>query len=301
MPIPDYQEVMLPVLECLADGKEHSLADVREAISDRFALTEEERNELIPSGKQRVIANRVGWARTYMKKAGLLAYPKRGHLLITDSGLDLLKEQPAAVDVKLLKRYPGFLEFWTRKPDDGEEVSAVAESKTPEEVLQESYDEIRANLEGEILQLVLSCTPGYFERIVVELLVKMGYGGSLQDAGEVLGKSGDEGVDGVIKEDRLGLDLLYVQAKRWENQVSRPEVQKFAGALQGKKAKKGVFITTSGFSSGARDFAESIDSRLVLIDGRELARLMVDFDLGVSTESTFAIKKIDHDYFDEES
>jgi restriction system protein len=304
MAVPDFQACMLPLLRFLADGKNRTKREAVEYISRVFSLSDEDRAALIPSGKQSLVANRIGWARTYLAKAGLVQAPKRGIMAITDRGRELLAEKPAAVTMKLLERYPEYQEFRAIRrekatPDTDDPAEEVL--KTPEEALQDAYAGIRADVETEILAKVQSCSPGFFERLVVELLVRMGYGGSRLDAGQVIGGSGDAGIDGLIKEDRLGLDLLYVQAKRWKEQVQRPEIQKFAGALQGQRAKKGVFITTSSFSSGAREFAEQIESRIVLIDGRGLARFMVDFNLGVSIANTYEIKKIDHDYFDEDS
>jgi len=300
---------MLPVLKFLADGEEHPLRDARDHIAAEFSLSHEERQIRIPSGKQTVLASRVGWARTYMKKAGLLEYPRRGTLRITERGRELLQSNPASIDVKRLREYPEFLAFLeTRREkakttDNGSIAASADDDATPEERLEQAFLQIRSDLEAEVLDAVCSGSPAFFERIVVELLVKMGYGGSLEDAGQVLGRSGDEGVDGVIKEDRLGLDVVYLQAKKWktDSTVGRPEIQKFAGALQGHRAKKGVFITTASFTGEAREYASRIESRIVLIDGVELARLMVDFDLGVDVENIYEIKKIDSDYFDEES
>jgi restriction system protein len=219
--------------------------------------------------------------------------------------LDLLATHPKRVDLKTLHTFPEYIEFRNKK-NDKKELSELAvsteveESKTPDELLAESYQTIRDALANEIIDKVKTCSPLFFERLVVELLVKMGYGGTREDAGQAIGRSGDEGIDGIIKEDRLGLDVIYLQAKRWENTVSRPEIQKFAGALQGKRAKKGVFITTSDYSKEARDFVANIENKIILIDGDELSDLMIDHGIGVSVVTTYEIKRIDSDYFIEE-
>jgi restriction system protein len=304
MAIPDYQTVMLPLLRFLGDGKEHALGEAVEAISDQFRLSPEERQQLLPSGASTVIGNRVGWARTYLKKAGLLESPRRGAFRLTDRGHEVLKGKPDKVDVKFLERFPEFLAFRAERHDrpasNGAAGADVSEDVTPEEALETAYQRMRATLEAEVLERVKSASPAFFERLVVELLVAMGYGGSLRDAGQAVGRSGDGGIDGIIKEDRLGLDALYIQAKRWEGPVSRPEIQKFAGALQGHRARKGVFITTSSFTKDANEFVRVIDSKIVLIDGETLARLMIDHSVGVSAVRTYDLKRIDSDYFTEE-
>jgi restriction system protein len=265
-------------------------------------LSDEERNELLPSGGQGVFNNRVHWARTYLKQAGLLDAPRRGYFQITDRGLSLLAEKPNVVNVTLLERYPEFLEFRSRRKgknnDVGEEISTSTE--TPEDALASAYMAIQRKVEEEIIDSIMQSSPSFFERLVVDLLVKMGYGGNRQDAGRALGKSGDGGIDGIINEDRLGLDVIYIQAKRWDGTVGRPEIQKFAGALQGQRARKGVFITTSSFSRGAIEYASQIESKIILIDGDRLASLMVEHNVGVSTSGVYEVKKIDSDYFDED-
>lgn len=301
MAIPDYQTLMLPLLRLASDRKEHPLRAVTEALAEEFALSSEERNELLPSGSQFVFANRVGWARTYLKQAGLIDSPRRGMGRITQRGLDFLQEKPLRVDVKLLERFPEFLEFRNRRRErESPSIPAFTESgETPEDALAVAYQTLRADLEGELLQQVKESSPAFFERLVVDLLVKMGYGGSRQDAGRAIGRSGDGGIDGIINEDRLGLDVIYIQAKRWDTTVGRPEIQRFAGALQGQRARKGVFITTSGFSQDAEEYASRIDSRIILIDGARLTRLMVDHNVGVSTVGVYEVKKIDSDFFTE--
>lgn len=299
MPIPDYQTVMLPLLRFLSDGEEHSLQETVEHVSDDFALTDSERKELLPSGNQEVIRNRVGWARTYLGKAGLLDPTGRGYFKITSRGKEVLAESPDRIDAKFLERYSEFREFRTRRrpPQDPGVKQVTDKDQTPEEALGAAYETLRKDLEADLLDQVKGASPQFFERLVVELLVKMGYGGSRQDAGRAVGQSGDGGIDGIIKEDRLGLDVVYVQAKRWENPVGRAELQKFAGALQGRRARKGVFITTSAFTKDADEFTGMIDSKIVLIDGQTLAELMIDHNVGVSPTAVYEVKKIDTDYF----
>ncbi|MBN8865490.1 MAG: restriction endonuclease [Sphingobacteriales bacterium] len=305
MPIPDYQTIMLPLLRQLSDGKNHQLKELVAILGQEFRLSEEEMNELLSSGQAFVFTNRVGWARTYMKKAGLVEYPARGVVAITPRGLDILKSKPTRIDNNLLKQFPEFLEFQNLKNDRVEEASAVGssleEKQTPEETIDEAYLSIRQSLAQELLDTVCSMSPAFFERLVVELLVRLGYGGSIKDAGRAMGKTGDEGIDGIIKEDKLGLDIIYIQAKRWQagNTVGRPELQKFVGALAGQGAKKGIFITTSSFTKDALGYAPKNETKIVLIDGVQLAQLMIDHNLGVSLQRTYEIKRLDGDYFEE--
>lgn len=303
MPIPTFQSILLPFLNFASDGKQHSLKECIEYLTRYFNLTEDEQKRLLPSGKQTIFFNRVGWSRTHLKKAGLLEYPSRAFFQITPRGLDLIKTKPEKITISLLKQYPEYLDFVGITEIVSKQSDSVTETmgdnqQTPEELLEYSYQEIRGNLALEILEKVKSCPPDFFEKLVVELLVKMGYGGSIKEAGRAIGKTGDEGIDGIIKEDRLGLDTIYIQAKRWENVVGRPELQKFVGALAGQGAKKGIFITTSRFSEQAKSYAPKNDIKLVMIDGEELAQYMIDVDLGVSTVSEYKIKKIDFDYFE---
>jgi len=307
MSIPDYQSIMLPLLNLASDSHEHKFSTTVEELSDQYELTQEERSEMLPSGAQAVFTNRVGWARSYLKQAGLIESPKRGFFRITQLGLDLLGTEPARIDNHLLQKYPAFLEFKkknNKKPKT--EVSHKPESTfeddsdSPEDSLATAYLDLRSSLEAELLQIVKEGSPSFFERLVVDLLVKMGYGGNRQDAGKAVGKTADGGIDGIIKEDQLGLDVIYLQAKKWENTVGRPEIQKFAGALQGQRAKRGVFITTSNFSKGAIEYAGMIESKIVLLDGEALTKLMVDNNVGVSTLGHYEVKKIDFDYFDNE-
>jgi len=302
MPIPDYQTIMLPLLEFASDGKAHSIDECTEQLARHFELTPQEKRELIPSGRMTYIKNRTGWARTYLKEARLLDSPKRGEVQITDRGMDVLAKLPLRIDQELLKQFPEFVDFLNRSRrertlDLKSSLPSLGNEKTPEEAIEDGYQQVRVKLADELLENVRKCSPHFFEKIVVDLLVSMGYGGSLKDAGQATQQSGDGGIDGIIKEDRLGLDTIYIQAKRWENTVHRPEIQKFAGALQGVRAKKGIFITTSTFSEGASQFAAGIESKLVLIDGEQLAQYMIDFNVGTSVQQVYEVKKIDSDYF----
>ena len=303
MPIPDYQSCMLPLLNYARDGNPHKLSDAIESLSNDFGLSRDEREALLPSGTQTIIANRIGWARTYMKKECLLSDPKRGYFQITDRGRELLETNPAAVSSKMLRQYDEFNEFQHKsnaKVQQEDEEGEEANYATPEEALEYGYQKLTENLADEILHSIMSCSPGFFEQLVVELLVKMGYGGSYKEAASIVGKSGDGGIDGIIKVDKLGLDAIYIQAKRWSSSVGRPEIQKFAGALLGQKAHKGIFITTSSFSNDALEYVKNIDAKVVLIDGSQLASLMIDNNLGVNTVHVYEIKKVDSDYFEEE-
>jgi restriction system protein len=301
MSIPDFQSIMLPLLTFTADQQEHSLQEAIEEMAQTFNLSEQERKELLPSEQDTRFDNRVRWASLYLKKAGLLASTRRSFFKITQRGLDALNQNLPRIDIKFLEQFSEFVEFRgssRREKEAPAEIDVATNGhQTPEELLEYGYQKIRQDLAQEVLSRVKASSPNFFERLVVELLVKMGYGGSRKDAGEAVGKSGDEGIDGIIKEDRLGLDVIYIQAKKWEGVVSRPEIQKFAGALQGQRAKKGIFITTSSFSIEAIEFASRIDSKIVLIDGKQLAQLMIDHDVGVSKVSSYEIKKIDFDYF----
>lgn len=311
MSIPDYQTVMLPLLEALSDGTEHLLRELVGQISDRFRLTEEERQRLLPSGQQTFIANRVGWARTYLKKAGLAKSAGRGRIQISEEGRRLLDEKPAKIDSAFLERYPGYIQFkqsWRNAPDtDGTDADKLpvqppppTPDQTPEEAIETAYRDLRAALADEVLDRVRSCSPQFFERLVVQLLVAMGYGGSLADAGKAVGRTGDDGIDGIIKEDRLGLDVVCIQAKRWTNTVGRPLVQAFAGSMEGQRAKKGVMLATSSFSKDAHEYVSRIERKIVLIDGRQLAELMIDHGIGTTTSRVYDIKRIDSDYFTED-
>ena len=303
MAIPDFQSVMRPLLELASDGKDHSNVEAREALARKFNLTEEERHALLPSGRQGIFVNRVAWAKSYLLQAGLLDTPQRGHFRITERGIETLKQAPERITIGFLQRFPEFAEFRspTRKPKTTQvEPANGDEEQTPEETLEAAHLRMRADLAAELLLRVKGSSPRFFEQLVVELLLKMGYGGSRAEAGEAVGAAGDEGIDGVISEDRLGLDTIYLQAKRWQGTVGRPEIQKFVGALHGKRARKGVFITTGSFSADAREYAASIESKIVLIDGQQLADFMVDFNVGVDSVISYEVKKIASDYFDED-
>ena len=300
MTIPDYQTIMLPLLRFLGDGRERSLGEAVEAISGEFHLTPDERQQLLPSGTGTVIGSRVGWARTYMKKAGLMDSTRRGYVRATDRGLEVLKGNPERIDVNFLEQYPEFVEFRALRRDETAVPASHAGETTPEESLEEASQRLRVSVESELLQRVRTASPAFFERLVVNLLVNMGYGGSFRDASKVVAKSRDGGIDGIIKEDRLGLDVIYIQAKRWDAAVGRPEIQKFAGALQGHRARKGVFITTSSFTKDAEEYVGRIDSKIILIDGPTLAHHMVDFKVGVSAVRSYDLLKVDSDYFTEE-
>jgi len=307
MAVPDYQSVMLPLLQFAGAKKdETSTGEVIEVLAKEFGLTDEDLKEVLPSGIQSTFVNRTGWAATYMKKAGLLESTRRGYYRITSRGQELLKKQPKAINVKLLKQYPEFREFQqlkgTRSGDkeNSSRTTIDVTTATPSEALEAAYENLRDELADELLARLKKSTPSFFERAVVELLVKMGYEGSRTDAGKAIGKSGDGGIDGIIKEDKLGLDVVYIQAKRWDNNpVGRPDVMQFAGALQAHRANKGIFITTSRFTDDARSYVSQIGSKIVLIDGEQLTNLMIEHDVGVSTVSLYPVKKIDTDYFDE--
>lgn len=294
---------MLPLLTLVADQQEHTLKATVAALSAQFDLTDEERQTLLSSGQQTVFANRVGWAQTYLKKAGLLESPRRGVFHITPRGLDVLRQSPVSIDDNYLSRFPEFADFKkVRTPEHTEpdqSLPPVPSQRTPEEELEDAYRRIRTSLAADLLAMVRQCTPERFERLVVDLLIKMGYGGTREDAGEAIGRSGDGGIDGIIKEDPLGLDTIYLQAKRWDasNGVGRPEIQRFAGALQGRGSKKGVFITTSFFTREAYDYARTPGINIVLIDGERLVQLMIDHGLGVTVAVAYAINRIDSDYF----
>lgn len=305
--IPDFQKIMLPLLKQIKDGKEYKLDEIVDLMAKEFKITEDERRELLPSGQTFIFGSRVGWARTYMKKAGLVDSPKRGCLEITKRGLSVLKQNPNEINIVYLRQFSEFLAFQNKKGDNsGNEATMVLQpelinTQTPEELLEESYQNLRKELAQDILDKILGLSPSFFERLVIDLLVKMGYGGSVQDAGKAVGKSGDGGIDGVIKEDKLGLDIIYIQAKRWQpgNVVGRPEIHKFIGALVGQGAKKGIFITTSSFTKDAIGFVPKNETKIVLIDGFRLSQLMIDYNVGVTLQHSYEIKKIDNDYFEE--
>ena len=303
MAIPDFQSFMLPLLKFASDGKEHSQSEASEALSHHFSITESERREMLPSGRQTRFNNRVAWANVYLRKSGFLESTRRGRFKITERGQEILRSCPARIDVKFLMKNGDaeFREFHRpSRPDGNHEEPGIETVRTPREIMDAGYQEMRRDLSQEIIKRIKSSSPRFFEHLVVELLVAMGYGGSRKDAGEAVGQSGDGGVDGIIKEDRLGLDVIYLQAKRWEGTVGRPIVQAFAGSLEGHRARKGVLITTSQFSPDALDYVTRIEKKIVLIDGEELAKLMIDYGIGVAADATYEIKRLDTDYFEEE-
>ena len=293
---------MLPLLRFMGDRQEHSVREIVDALSAEFQLTEAERRQLLPSGVQPVMSNRVAWARAHMGMAGLLEKMRHGFHQITDRGRKILSENPKRIDLKFLTQFEEYREFRKPRAKAGEtdEAKHSDDATTPQEALERAYINIRSELASELLTQIKQSPPILFERMVVELLVKMGYGGSRKDAGRAVGSSGDEGIDGIIKEDRLGLDIIYIQAKRWQGTVCRPEIQKFAGALQGQRARKGIFITTSDFSSEAEEYAARIENKIVLIDGEQLAQMLIDHNIGVAPIANYEVKRIDSDYFTEQ-
>ncbi|MBM4288060.1 MAG: restriction endonuclease [Deltaproteobacteria bacterium] len=284
MAIPDFQTIMLPLLEILGDQKEKSNQELHDRLADVFKLTLDEVNQFYPTGNAKIFYDRISWSKTYLKKALLISSPKRGVVKITNRGLDVLKSTPDKIDLKYLMGI----------------VTPAIDEKTPEEYIEYGYKTIVDTLSKDLLEKIKECPPAFFEKLVIDLLLAMGYGGSKQEAGKIIGKSGDAGIDGIINEDKLGLDSIYVQAKRWEGSVSRPEIQRFAGALAGKRAKKGIFITTSSFTKEAVEYVSMIESRIILIDGEYLAKLMIDHDIGVTKIRSYDLKRIDSDYFIED-
>ncbi len=300
MPVPGFQDMTLPMLKLAVDGTTWSLADARARLATGFKLSTEEQEELLPSGKQSRYANRVAWAKVYLERGGLIASPARGKFAITQRGREVLQHPPERITIEFLGQYPEFQEFRSRSTNQAQEEQQQPDSvQSPEEALESAYLTIRQNLASEILARVKSCSPRFFEHLVVELLLQMGYG-KAGGNGERVGQSGDEGIDGIISEDRLGLEMVYLQAKRWEGTVGRPEIQKFVGALHGKRARKGVFITTGSFSAEAVSYVQHIDPRIALIDGAQLADFMIDVGVGVSSSRTLELKHIDSDFFEEQ-
>jgi restriction system protein len=293
---------MLPLLRIAGDRNDHRFADAVESLSGEFGLTAEERAELLPSGRYPRFRQRVGWAKTYLYKARLLAYGQRGGFRITDRGASLLEERPEQIDIRFLMRYPEFQEFRNAARPSPEPAvdDSTSDEKTPREILEASFLEMRRTLAQDLLDRTKSNSPEFFQRLVIDLLVKMGYGGTLADAGQVVGGPADRGIDGIVKQDILGLEAVYVQAKRYsDNAVSSEVVRNFAGSLLQHKAQKGVLITTSRFSEEARRAAESMDKRIVLIDGDRLAELLIDHRVGVIEDQAYVVSRIDADYFDE--
>lgn len=304
MAVPDFQSLMLPLLKFSADGEEHTMQEAREGLAEIMRLSQEDLEEKLPSGRQSTFANRVAWAKVYLTQAGVLESPKRGKFYISDRGRKILSEYPDRISIKYLERFEEFQEF--RQASNKNRTQQITHagddtsSTTPEETLEQAYQQLRDEVANELLHLIKGNTPEFFEKLVVLLIVSMGYGGSVKEAGKATRKTADEGIDGVIKEDRLGLETIYLQAKRWEAAVGRPEIQKFVGALHGQRAKKGVFITTSRFSKEALDYVGQIDPKVVLIDGADLVQLMIDHGVGVSSAAVYEVKKVDTDFFIED-
>jgi len=300
MAIPDYETLMLPILKYLADKKEKKTREITNHIIDIYKITPEEAKQLIPSGRAKLIDNRVGWACTYLRKAGLIESPQRAINNITDNGIKTLSQNLEKIDNNYLKEFDKFNKFRERKNNEiieNDSPIEINEQKTPEEIIGLQSQIIDESIKNDLLEILSKVEPSQFEQIVVDLLVAMGYGGTIEDAGSAIGQTNDGGIDGVIKEDVLGLDTIFIQAKRWQNPVPIKEVRDFAGALLSKRSNKGVFITTSSFSSSAYDFVSTIDRKIILIDGDRLTALMLKYNLGVSLKETIEIKEVDSDYF----
>ena len=301
MAIPDFQKIMLPLLELATDGKDHTMRETIPALGERLKLTAEEQQERVPSGGETRFNNRAHWARSYLKQAGLVENPTRGAFRLTEAGRKVLASKPKTIDIKFLMQFEKFVQFRNRTGNDHQPATLVTETegeKTPKELLEENHQKLRDELAAELLDTVKAATPAFFENLVVELLVKMGYGGSRKEAGRVVGRSGDQGIDGIINEDRLGLDTIYIQAKRWQNDVNDAEIRNFIGSLAGHKASRGVFITTSIFTKKAIEYVARIPQKVILIDGDRLAQLMIEHNVGVSTVATYDVKKVDADFFE---
>ena len=308
MPIPDFQTLMRPILVQLQDGQARAISDVRAALVSEFGLTEEDLAQELPSGRAKTFQNRVGWATTHLYRTGLLTRPRRSVYAITERGQQVLAANPERIDLRVLAQFPELAAFRSARqdehqPEQSDQTLVAADDlgvheATPQERIASAYRELRSALIAELLDSISEQDSDFFEKLVLDVLQAMGYGGSREDAAERLGQSGDEGVDGVIREDRLGLDQIYVQAKKWSDPVGRPEIQKFFGALHGQRATKGVFITTSSFTRGARDFANDVTPRVILVDGRELAAFMIDYGVGVTPTDTYTLARLDSDYFD---
>lgn len=302
MSVPKYNEMYTPFIRALADGNTHSIKEIRQFVAEQLNLTEKDLTEMLPSGKQGLFANRLGWTRTYLKKAGLIANPVRGQLILTEEGKKALPNADR-IDNNYLLKYSSFQAFMN-KENNSEESKAISNSdvseesnKSPEEILEDAYAELNASLADDLMSEIMKLEPTDFEKLVVRLLLAMGYGSGIDDAGFVTQASNDGGIDGIIKEDQLGFSSIYIQAKRWDpsTSIARPEIQKFAGALQEQKAQKGLFISTATFSPGARKSAEA--AGIVLVDGKQLTKLMIRFNLGVSVEHVYEVKRLDTDFF----
>jgi len=308
-----HEQAMLPILRLLADGHCRSRRELELAMGDHFGLSDAERQAMLPSGTRAVFANRAGWALSFLKKAGFVSQPKRGSYQITDEGRRVATSDLLELDFGSLRERSASFDEWVEQcrrgrqagdgmPSESGSASSVPvgleEGSTPEETMERAHSTLKSTLSTEILEAMAACSPAFFERLVIRLLVKMGYGGSFEDAARSIGRSGDEGIDGIIKEDRLGLDVIYVQAKRWQGSVGRPQVQSFIGALTGQRARKGVCITTSTFTREAIDYVRHLDHKVVLIDGETLARYMIETGLGVTLVQTYEVKRLDSDFFE---
>ena len=301
MAVPDFQTLMRPVLVVLSDGRDHAIGAIRADLADKFALSQSDVDELLPSGRVTTFQNRVGWAATYLYRTKLIERPKRGVYRLSQRGRRVLEQNPERVDLRILAQFEELQEFRQAKAPtsaaDEPAATTAADEHTPEERIDAAYRELRSALAAELLDRVLDQSPEFFEQLVLDVLQAMGYGGSRDDAAARLGQSGDQGVDGVVREDRLGLDLIYVQAKRWRSVVGRPEIQKFFGALHGQRATKGVFITTSTFSREAGEYADGVTPRVILVDGKQLAQLMIEHAVGVTASQKYQLMRVNLDYF----
>ena len=305
MAVPKFYEFFGSFLRAVSDGEVHKSKDVQKTIVSDMNLTEEDLAEQLPSQRQPTYVNRIMWARTYLNKAGLITTPARGQYQITEEGQKALSSG-VPIDLKYLDQYESFRQFHTVNAQGGKQPVSIVqqeEEKTPTEIMNAAFDKVNASLASELMNMVMGLEPTEFETLVVKLLLKMGYGYGIEEAGKVTRATGDGGIDGIIKEDQLGFNNIYIQAKKWsaDHKVSRPEVQKFAGALQGEKATKGLFITTSEFTKDAQDFAANLlGSNIVLIDGNQLTKLMIKYNLGVAVEQTYEVKRVDSDFFSED-
>lgn len=303
MSVPGYQEFMFPILKLLSDGNIYYKKDIFIKLAKQLNLSQEQLEEKLPSQQEPTYINRIGWAITYLKKAGLLESPSRAHFLITDEGKNVVNSNVINLNSKYLRRYDSFLEFQnlSHKKEENKIIEEnEQETQTPSEKMISYYEIIKKSICDDLLNKVIEQTPDFFEHLVVDLIVAMGYGGSVEDAGRATKRTNDEGIDGLVKEDKLGLDIIYIQAKRWQkgNVVGRPEIQKFVGALAGQGARKGIFITTSNFTKEATEYKPRNDTSIILIDGQKLVELMYEHNIGVSTEKRFEIKRLDSDYFE---
>lgn len=303
MAVPDFQSVMLPFLEILKDGKERTMRDLTAALAAHFKLTEEQLQEHLPSGPQSLFYNRVAWAKTHLKNAGLIENPVRGKVRISEVGQKVLLQKPPTINCKYLKQFPSYLTFIGQTPgdDDLDEEEAIIESaQTPLELMESSFNTLRKATAEDLITKLKACSPGFFEQVVVRLLHAMGYGSVTGDT-SVTGKPGDGGIDGIIREDKLGLDVVCIQAKRWDGSVGRPIVQGFVGSMDYIRAKKGVILTTSQFTKDALDYVDRIEGKkVVLIDGPTLADLMIQHNVGVKPTKLYELKEVSNDFFDED-